>query len=306
MDHLAPPRAMRRLAIDVMTIREEEDAMKNYRAQLTGVFGCPVDENPTIALQEAAFRAAGLDFRYLTLLVRPEDLEDAFRGLRAMNFRGINLTVPHKVAALQYVDELSREVQLIGATNTVVNDGGRLIAYNTDGKGFVKGIEKAGVCLAGKRVAMLGAGGAARAIAVECALAGVEAMTIINRDPAKGEALTALLNEKTACKAQFVRWEGTARVPDCDILINATSVGLYPDPSCPDIRYEDIHPGMIVQDVIPNPADTLFLKKARQRGATALDGLNMLVYQGAIGFKLWTGVDADEGVMRRALEAENA
>lgn len=306
MDHLAPPRAMRRLAIDVMTIREEEDAMKNYRAQLTGVFGCPVDENPTIVLQEAAFRAAGLDFRYLTLLVRPEDLADAFRGLRAMNFRGINLTVPHKVAALQYVDELSREVQLIGATNTVVNDGGRLIAYNTDGKGFVKGIEKAGVCLAGKRVAMLGAGGAARAIAVECALAGVEAMTIINRDPAKGESLTALLNEKTACKAQFVRWEGTARVPDCDILINATSVGLYPDPSCPDIRYEDIHPGMIVQDVIPNPADTLFLKKARQRGATALDGLNMLVYQGAIGFKLWTGVDADEGVMRRALEAENA
>lgn len=280
--------------------------MKSYRAQLTGVFGCPVDENPTIVLQEAAFRAAGLYFRYLTLLVKPEDLADAFRGLRAMNFRGINLTVPHKVAALQYVDELSREVELIGATNTVVNDDGRLIAYNTDGKGFVKGIEKAGVRLAGKRVAMLGAGGAARAIAVECALAGVETMTIINRDPAKGESLTALLNGKTACQAEFVRWDGTARIPDCDILINATSVGLYPDPSCPDIRYDDIRPGMIVQDVIPNPADTLFLKKARERGATALDGLNMLVYQGAIGFKLWTGVDADESVMRRALEAENA
>ncbi len=280
--------------------------MKNYRAQLTGVFGCPVDENPTIVLQEAAFRAAGLDYRYLTLYVKPEDLADAFRGLRAMNFRGINLTVPHKVAALQHVDELSREVQLIGATNTIVNDGGRLIAYNTDGKGFVKGIEKAGVRLGGKRVAMLGAGGAARAIAVECALAGVEAMTIVNRDPAKGEALAALLNEKTSCRAEFVRWEGTARVLACDILINATSVGLYPDPTCPDIRYEDIHPGMIVQDVIPNPADTLFLKKARQQGATALDGLNMLVYQGAIGFKLWTGEEADEAVMRRALEAENA
>ncbi len=280
--------------------------MKNYRAQLTGVFGCPVDENPTIILQEAAFRAAGLDYRYLTLYVKPEDLADAFRGLKAMNFRGINLTVPHKVAALQYADELSREVQLIGATNTIVNDGGRLIAYNTDGKGFVKGIEKAGVRLPGKRVAMLGAGGAARAIAVECALAGVEAMTIINRDPSKGEALAALLNEKTSCWAEFVRWEGTARIPACDILINATSVGLYPDPGCPFIRYEDIQPGMIVQDVIPNPADTLFLKKARQQGATALDGLNMLVYQGAIGFKLWTGEEADEGVMRRALEAENA
>jgi shikimate dehydrogenase len=139
---------------------------KNYRAQLTGVFGCPVDENPTIVLQEAAFRAAGLDFRYLTLLVRPEDLADAFRGLRAMNFRGINLTVPHKVEALKYVDELSQEVRLIGATNTIVNEAGKLVAYNTDGKGFVTGIQKRNVDLNGKRVTMLGAGGAARAIAV--------------------------------------------------------------------------------------------------------------------------------------------
>ena len=278
---------------------------KNYRAQLTGVFGCPVDENPTIVLQEAAFRAAGLDYRYLTLLVRPEDLEDAFRGMRAMNFRGINLTVPHKVAALKYVDHLSEEVRLIGATNTIVNDGGALTAYNTDGKGFVTGIETQGVRLEGKRVAMLGAGGAARAIAVECALAGVREMTIINRDESRGQDLCRLLNEKTACRAVFARWQGTAGVPDCDILINATAVGLYPDPSCPNIRYEDIRPGMIVQDVIPNPADTLFLKKARARGAAALDGLGMLVYQGAIGFKLWTGEDAPIDVMRRALEREN-
>lgn len=278
---------------------------RNYRAQLTGVFGFPVDENPTIVLQEAAFRAAGLNFRYLTLLVRPEALADAFRGMRAMNFRGINLTVPHKVEALKYVDELSEEVRLIGATNTVVHENGRLIAYNTDGKGFVIGIEKQGVDLRGKRVTMLGAGGAARAIAVECALAGVREMTLINRDAGRGEALCALLNEKTACRASFVRWEGAARIPACDILINATSVGLFPDPSCPDIRYDDIAPGMIVQDVIPNPADTLFLKKARERDATALDGLGMLVYQGAIGFKLWTGRDAPVDVMRGALEREN-
>jgi shikimate dehydrogenase len=278
---------------------------KSYRAQLTGVFGCPVDENPTIVLQEAAFQAAGLMFRYLTLLVRPEDLADAFRGMRAMNFRGINLTVPHKVEALKYVDQLSQEVKLIGATNTIVNEGGKLVAYNTDGKGFVTGIEKAGVSLAGKRVAMLGAGGAARAIAVECALAGVSEMTLINRDVSRGMALVSLLNEKTNCRARFVRWEGTARIPACDILINATSIGLFPDPNCPDIEYGDIAPGMIVQDVIPNPADTLFLKSARARGAVALDGLNMLVYQGAIGYKLWTGQDAPVDVMRAALEQEN-
>jgi len=278
---------------------------RNYRAQLTGVFGCPVDENPTIALQEAAFQAAGLNFRYLTLLVKPEDLADAFRGMRAMNFRGINLTVPHKVAALNYVDVESQEVRLIGATNTIVNDSGKLTAYNTDGKGFVTGILKRGVNLAGKKIVLLGAGGAARAIAVECALAGVQEMTIINRDVSRGEGLCQLLNEKTACRAEFVRWAGTARIPACDILINATSIGLYPDPNCPDIRYEDIAPGMIVQDVIPNPADTLFLKKAREKGATALDGLGMLVEQGAIGFKLWTGMEAPVDVMREALEREN-
>ncbi len=278
---------------------------KSYRAQLTGVFGCPVDENPTIVLQEAAFRAAGLPFRYLTLLVKPEALADAFRGMRAMNFRGINLTVPHKVEALKYVDELSQEVQLIGATNTIVNEGGKLIAYNTDGKGFVTGIGKAGVSLTGKRVVMLGAGGAARAIAVECALAGVAEMTLINRDVSRGMALVSLLNEKTNCRAKFLPWAGKARIPACDILINATSIGLFPDPNCPDIEYQDIVPGMIVQDVIPNPADTLFLKKARERGAVALDGLNMLVYQGAIGFKLWTGREAPIDVMREALEQEN-
>ena len=278
---------------------------RNYRAQLTGVFGFPVDENPTIALQEAAFRAAGLNFRYLTLLVRPEALEDAFRGMRAMNFRGINLTVPHKVAALKYVDRLSEEVQLIGAANTIVNDEGVLTAYNTDGKGFVTGIQKRGVDLHGKRVAMLGAGGAARAIAVECALAGVKEIALINRDEARGRNLCDLLNGKTHCRASFIPWRGAAAIPECDILINATSVGLYPDPNCPNIRYEDIRPGMIVQDVIPNPADTLFLKKARERGAAALDGLGMLVYQGAIGFKLWTGEDAPVDVMREALEKEN-
>ena len=278
---------------------------KNYRSQLVGVFGCPVDENPTIRVQEAAFAAAGLDWRYLTLLVKPEDLADAFRGLKAMNFAGINLTVPHKVEGLKYVDEQSTEVQLIGATNTIVNRGGRLIAYNTDGKGFVESLREQGIEITGKHIAVLGAGGAARAICVECALAGCQEITIINRNHKRGEELAELINEKTESRAAFARWEGTAPIPSCDILINATSVGLYPDPGCPDIRYEDIRPGMIVQDVIPNPADTLFLKKAREFGATTYDGLGMLVCQGAIGFTLWTGLEAPAQVMRQALEAEN-
>ncbi|MEG2859793.1 MAG: shikimate dehydrogenase [Clostridia bacterium] len=278
---------------------------KNYRAQLLGVLGCPVDENPTVVMQEAAFREDGLNWRYLNLLVKPNDLADAFKGLRAMNFAGINLTVPHKVEALKYVDEVSEEVALIGATNTIVNKNGRLVAYNTDGKGFVEGISKRGVDLAGKRIALLGAGGAARAICVECALAGAGEIILINRNIERGEGLASLINEKTECRASFIPWNGTAEIPRCDILINATSIGLYPDENCPDINYDAITADMIVQDVIPNPADTLFLRNARARGATTFDGLSMLVYQGAIGYKLWTGREAPVAVMLDALEKEN-
>ncbi|MEF9974574.1 MAG: shikimate dehydrogenase [Clostridia bacterium] len=278
---------------------------KNYRAQLLGVLGCPVDENPTVVMQEAAFREDGLNWRYLNLLVKPNDLADAFKGLRAMNFAGINLTVPHKVEALKYVDEVSQEVALIGATNTVVNKNGRLVAYNTDGKGFVEGIRKRGVDLAGKHIVLLGAGGAARAICVECALAGAGEIILINRNIERGEGLASLINEKTECRASFIPWNGTAEIPRCDILINATSIGLYPDENCPDINYDAITADMIVQDVIPNPADTLFLRNARARGATTFDGLSMLVYQGAIGYKLWTGREAPVAVMLAALEKEN-
>lgn len=276
----------------------------SYRAELVGVFGCPIDENPTVVIQEAAFRALGLNYRYLTLLVRPEGLEDAFRGMRAMNFRGINLTVPHKVEALKYVDEVAPEVELIGATNTVVNENGRLIAYNTDGKGFVSGITSRGVSLSGKRIALLGAGGAARAVAAECALAGAASIVIIGRTAEKAQAIADILNRRTACAGSVQLWNGTAKLPPCDILINCTPVGLFPDPGCPDIDYDAITADMIVQDVIPNPADTLFLKKARERGAQALNGLDMLIGQAVIGFRLWTGLDPDPEVMKQAMIAE--
>lgn len=277
----------------------------DYRARLVGVFGCPVDENPTIVMQEAAFAERGLHWRYLTLLVKPEDLQAAFLGMRAMNFDGINLTIPHKKEAMKYVDELTDGAKLIGAINTVVNKNGRLVGENTDGRGFVVGMQVNGINLIGKHLVVLGAGGASRAICVECALAGCASITIINRSLHKAGEIAQLINENTACKASFLKWEGTARIPSCDILINATSIGLYPDESKPDICYEDIKAGLIVQDIIPNPAFTAFLYAAKQRGAQVFDGLNMLVYQGAIGFKLWTGEEAPIEVMKHALENEN-
>jgi shikimate dehydrogenase len=277
----------------------------SYKSELVGVFGYPVAENPTCVMQEAAFRALGLNWRYLTIEVRPEQLADAMLGLRAMNMAGINLTIPHKVAVIQHLDDLSPEAELMGAVNTVVREGARLIGHNTDGKGFVRSVrQEAGVDPQGKRVVFLGAGGAARAMSVEMARAGAAHLTIVNRTAERGQELVALLQEKTAADALFVPWQGEYDVPsDADILVNTTPIGLFPHvDDQPALALDSIRPDLLVCDVIPNPPHTTFLRTAEARGSRTLDGLGMLVGQGAIAFKMWTGVDAPTDVMRRALE----
>jgi shikimate dehydrogenase len=277
----------------------------NYKAELVGVFGHPVAENPTIVMQEAAFQVCGLHWRYLTIEVYPQDLEHAMKGLRAMNMQGINLTIPHKVNVLKYLDEVASDAALIGAVNTVRREGNTLIGENTDGKGFLRSLtEDAHVAPTGKNVVILGAGGAARAIAVELALAGANQLTIVNRTVERGQELTALLNDKTPAEAGFVEWNTSYHIPaDTDVLVNATSIGLFPDvDQKPDIVYETITTTMTVCDVIPNPPYTPFLKTAEARAAQILDGLGMLVYQGAIGFTMWTGREAPLSVMHQALK----
>lgn len=276
----------------------------NYKAELVGVFGHPVAENPTIVMQEAAFKALGLKWRYLTIEVYPADLDDAIKGLRAFNMRGINLTIPHKVEVLKYLDEVAEDAGLIGAVNTVVRQGSKLRGENTDGKGFMRSlVDDAGLEPAGKRVVILGAGGAARAISVELALARAAEITIVNRSIERGQALVSLLREKTPATATFVPWNHTyALPPEVEVLVNATSIGLYPEVAAkPDLDYNTMIAGMTVCDVIPNPPQTPFLAEATARGATTLDGLGMLVYQGAIGFEMWTGQTAPVEVMHQAL-----
>jgi shikimate dehydrogenase len=279
---------------------------KNYRAELTGCFGCPVDENPTGVMEEAAYAAGGLNFRYLTVKVNRGDLENAVKGARAFNMRGFNLTIPHKVEVLKYLDTLTRAAEIIGAVNTVVNNRGKLTGENTDGKGFLTSLENAGVSVKGGRITVLGAGGASRAISIECALAGASRLCIVNRDPGRGEELVRLINAKTKAKAEFIRWSGSAAIPaDTDILVNATSVGLYPKVNeKPKINYDGIGPGMIVTDVIFNDPHSLFLREAETRGAKTINGLGMLINQGALNFKLWTGVEPPLDVMEAALKRE--
>jgi shikimate dehydrogenase len=276
----------------------------NFKAELVGCFGQPIAENPTGAMQEAAFRALGLNWRYLTVEVPPRKLRDAMLGMRAFGMRGVNLTIPHKVAVMEHLDEIAPDAAIIGAVNTVRRDGDRLIGENTDGKGFLRGVRTdAAVDPRGKHVVVLGAGGAARAIVTELALAGAADVLVLNRSASRGEQMVADLVSKTRAPIRFEPWQGTYAVSGgTDILVNATSIGLFPDgDSMPPVDLRGASPGMLVSDVVFNPPETRLLRAARQRGLAVLDGLAMLVYQGAIGFELWTGQKAPEAVMRDAL-----
>ncbi len=275
----------------------------NFKQELVGVFGKPVAENPTQAAAEAAFHHHGLEWRYLTLEVDPKDLKAAVEGSRAMGFKGFNCTIPHKVAVIEYLDGLGESAETMGAVNCVVNRKGRLIGENTDGKGFVKALRDL-MDPSGGRFVLFGAGGAARAIGVELALAGAKELIVVNRTEARGRELADLLNAKTPADARFLKWEGDYIVPEgIDAVVNATSIGLYPDVDARlSLDIGSLKPGMVVADVIPNPPRTRFIREAEAAGCRVIDGLGMLVNQGVIGIEYWTGVTPDASVMRRALE----
>lgn len=276
----------------------------NFKQELTGVFGCPVAENPSQVMVESAYRHHGLDWRYLSLEVAPEDLATAVQGARALGFRGFNCTIPHKVAVIPHLDGVGESASLMGAVNCVVRRGERLIGENTDGKGFLQSLREISDP-AGKRVVIFGSGGAARAISVELALAGVTSITIVNRCEQRGQELVALLRKTIGIDAQCVCWRGDYVIPaDTDVVINATSIGLYPDVTARvPLDLASLTPGMVVADVIPNPPATRLIGDARKRGCRVIDGLGMLVNQGVIGITYWTGIAPDPLVMRRALEA---
>ncbi len=279
---------------------------KCYRSELIGLFGCPVDENPTVVIMEAAFKALELNYRYNTMLVYPEDLETAVKSLKALHMKGTHITIPHKVSVIPYLDRLTDTADLIGAVNTVYEDHGQMVGENTDGKGFIKSLEDEQIKITGKKAVILGAGGAARAIAVELALAGAQKIIIVNRSRDRGETLVKLINEKTTAHAEFTLWEGCYNVDeDTDILVNCTSIGLYPDTNVPNIDYNTLKSTTVVCDIIPNPLHTRFMAKAQACGCKTLDGFSMLINQAAVSFKLWTGIDAPVEIMKMAMMKEN-
>jgi len=275
----------------------------NFKQELTAAFGQPISENPTQVMVEAAYRHHNLDWRYLTIEVAPDGLADAVAGARAMGFAGFNCTIPHKVEVIEHLDGLGESASLMGAVNCVVRRDEKLIGENTDGKGFVESLREL-TDPEGKSVVMFGAGGAARAIGVEVALAGATKITVVNRSVERGEELTKLLNDKVPAEADFAHWQGTFDIPEStDVVINATSIGLFPDVDARvDFNPDSLTPDMVVADVIPNPPLTNLVKDARAKGCKVIDGLGMLVNQGVIGIRYWTGVEPDPAVMRAALE----
>ncbi|NBS90015.1 shikimate dehydrogenase [bacterium] len=275
----------------------------NFKQELTACFGQPVSENPTQAMIEAAYKHHGLDWRYLTIEVAPSHLSEAVKGARAMGFVGFNCTIPHKVAVIAHLDGLGESASVMGAVNCVVRRGEKLIGENTDGKGFLESLKEL-TDPKGKRIVIFGAGGAARAITVELALAGASHFTLVNRSITRGEELVKLLREKFKAKVDFVQWKGDFKIPEgTDVVINATSIGLYPDREARlELDVSTLKPSMVVADVIPNPPETRLVKDARGKGCKVIDGLGMLVNQGVIGIKHWAGIDPDPKVMRKALE----
>ncbi|WP_232848920.1 shikimate dehydrogenase [Amphritea pacifica] len=276
---------------------------KHFLSNLTGSFAMPAMENPTVAMVEAAYQHHQLDWRYINCEVSPEHLKDAVLGARAMGWAGFNCSIPHKVAVIEHLDGLGQSAEIIGAVNTIVRRArGEYIGENTDGRGFVTALTEV-TDPRGSQVVLFGAGGAARAVTVEMAFAGASHITVVNRSRERGEELTRLIGEKTPATATFAIWDGDFPLPaDTDIVINATSIGLYPNIDQQlNIHWETLTADMVVADGIHNPPMTPLLRTAQQKGCKFVNGQQMLVHQGAIGIHYWTGITVDTGVMHAAL-----
>ncbi len=272
---------------------------------LVGVFGHPIAHTASPAMHNAAFSALGMNWMYLAFDVDPANLRSALHGARDMGLRGLNLTVPHKVLALDIVDEVDPEAARLGAVNTVSIENGKLRGFNTDGYGIARAIrEEFNFGFKGKRVLVLGAGGAGRAIAVKAALDGALRVYVANRTVSKIEPILSEIS-KTRSEGRPVELTPVALaaiMPDIDLVINATSVGLREGESLllPSTLFG---PQLFVYDTIYRPTETVLLKTAAEAGARTANGLSMLLHQGVKSFEIWTGRKAPLAVMRRALRA---
>ncbi|MFH0897123.1 MAG: shikimate dehydrogenase [Candidatus Bathyarchaeota archaeon] len=274
--------------------------------KLYAIIGDPIEHSLSPIMQNAALQHLGLDSIYLAFRVRPQDLKAAVAGLMSLGVSGFNVTVPHKISVMKYLNKVDDLAVEIGAVNTVVNKNGTLIGYNTDGLGALAALRQEGVKLEGRKVVLLGAGGAAKALAFSIAPL-VANLVILNRTGSRAKNLASSLAEKFHSNTESGRLTENVLhnvLTEVDVLINTTSVGMYPKVDETIVKRAYLHQGMTVFDIIYNPLMTRFLKEAKASGANILGGVKMLVYQGALAFELWTGMKPPVDDMFKAVEQE--
>ena len=268
---------------------------------IVGLIGHPVEHSFSPPMHNAAFEKLGMDYAYVAFDVEPQNLKSAIDGAKSLGIRGLNVTIPHKIEVMQYLDEIDEVAGLIGAVNTI--DFKDMKGYNTDGIGAVRAIEEV-TSIKDKNVVIAGAGGASRAISFYIAKYGASRLTILNRNVEKAQKLASDVSNSGLIgdvKADSIS-EIASLLDDADILINTTPVGMHPNVNDePIASASDMHEGLVVFDAVYNPNETGLLKEAVKAGAEPIFGIKMLLYQGAESFRIWTGADAPVDAMEDAL-----
>lgn len=277
----------------------------NGKTKLVGLFGYPVEHSFSPLMHNGAFQHLGLNYAYFPFPVAPENLKKAVEGVKALGLEGVNVTIPHKETIMEYLDEISPAARLIGAVNTIHHKGGKLIGYNTDGPGFIKSLEaETEIKVKGKKILLVGAGGAARAVAIQSALEGAEKIILVNRDLVRAEGIADSINRSGEnCEVEIYALDNKAwkeKISEMDILVDSSPVGMYPNTDVPPVlEPEFLTSNLLVCDLVYNPMETVLLKAAKERGAKTWGGLGMLIYQGALAFEIWTGQKAPTEVMQK-------
>jgi shikimate dehydrogenase len=291
---------------EAMSIRPDPQTPIDTHTKLVGLLGRPLGHSLSPAMHNRAFQALGLNYCYLPIEVTARDLPVVTAGIARMNFAGYNVTIPHKIRVMDCLDAIDPLARAIGAVNTVTIEDGRSTGYNTDGIGFLQSLEAGGgLSVADKSILVLGSGGAARAIAMTLAREGAARVAISNRTVQKARALADDVNRqgRTCCEALALQKTPlAAALRSTDILVNTTSVGMHPDSGGSPIDSALLPEHLVVCDIVYNPRRTLLLETARQKGCRIVEGLGMLVYQGAASFRLWTGRSAPIGAMFAACD----
>ena len=272
------------------------------KTRICGIIGDPVEHSMSPVMHNAAFEALGLDYVYLPFHVQGEELKEAINGIRALNIVGLNVTIPHKMAVIPFLDKLDPLAERMGAVNTIANENGALAGYNTDASGFLQALRAQGIEPDGKSIVILGAGGAAKGISFILAGAGAS-LVILNRTLSRAEELASQIARyyHQKVEAMTLNEANLKRAFErVDVLVNTTSVGMVPDVDRTPVPGNLLNSHLAVSDIVYNPLETRLLREAKAAGARTIDGLDMLVWQGALAFEKWTGRKAPFEIMKQA------